>query len=122
MKETECLLSPPSRSFAFCSRMQVSDDVGDALDVVDSPECAASIENTLGLARRNGASLVEKLETCALLLEEEITDLEQRLWALRTFKAKAAWGDSPIRSPKREKADEKQQKRRNRWSAEPEVW
>ena len=93
---------------------------------VGSPERAASIESTLNLARRNGATIVEKLEECATALEEEIKDLEQRLWQLRTAKAKAAWGDEPIRSPKRDKeAEEKEkklQRRRDRWMAAPEVW
>ena len=106
--------------------MQISDDVGDALGAVGSPERAASIESTLNLARRNGATLVEKLEECATALEEEIKDLEQRLWQLRTAKARAAWGDEPIRSPKRDReAEEKEkklQRRKNRWMTAPEVW
>ena len=103
--------------------MQVPDDVGDALGAVGSPERAASIESTLSLARRNGATLVEKLEECATALENEIKDLEQRLWKLRTEKAKAAWGDSPIRSPKRDKdADGKEKRMQKRWMQAPEVW
>ena len=59
-----------------------------------------ALMQTLSMARANGAAVVAKLEAAADQVEEEIRQLESRLWNLRTSRAKKAWGDSPIRSPK----------------------